>query len=143
MSRRRGTRSKRRSSRRSWIERVADALRAQRQVAASLFLMAVVAALLLAVLRIDVIRMRYGLAEAVATERRLVEERNELTVAMRRLRHPGRLAERARELGFVRPERVVFLSSDDSMLAEARDPSSTSWPVMMVPAQQGAGDPRP
>ena len=79
------------------------------RVAAPSLAAALLAALLLAALRVDVIRMRYALATAVARERALLEDQRELTVQMRRQRRPSRLAERARELGFGRPERVIDL----------------------------------
>jgi len=71
--------------------------------------LALLAALLLAALRVDVIRMRYAQAEALAAEQRLIDRNRDLTVRMRQLRDPARLAERAQALGFVRPERVIDL----------------------------------
>lgn len=73
----------------------------------------VVVALLLALgltaLRIDLIRMRYALANALESEQALLEQQRMLTVEMRTLRDPSGLASRARELGFVHPERVIHL----------------------------------
>lgn len=67
------------------------------------------AALALAALRNDLIRVRYGLAEAMAEEKRLVEEQRGLVAELRRLRHPARLRERAEELGLAAPERALDL----------------------------------
>jgi hypothetical protein len=73
----------------------------------------VIVALLLALgltaLRVDLIRMRYALADALASEQELLEQQRMLTVEMRMLRDPSGLASRARELGFVHPERVIHL----------------------------------
>jgi hypothetical protein len=67
------------------------------------------AALLLTALRIDLIRLRYGLAEAMKAEKALLEERRELTAQVGRARGPGRLAGLAEKGGFVLPERVIEL----------------------------------
>ena len=76
---------------------------------------AVCAALLLVVLRVDSIRQRYRLADAVRTEQTLLEQQRRLSVDVRRLRHPLRLAELGRELGLGRAERVIAL--DDAAKA--------------------------
>lgn len=75
----------------------------------SVVIVALVLALGLAALRVDLTRMRYALADALTTEQRLLEEQRLLTVEMRTLRDPSGLASRARELGFVHPERVIDL----------------------------------
>jgi len=72
---------------------------------------AVCAALLLVVLRIDSIRLRYRLADAMRAEQQLQEQQRRLIVDVRRLRHPLRLAELGRELGLARPERVFELGA--------------------------------
>lgn len=69
----------------------------------------VVAAGLLVALRVDILRGRYALAEALEREQALLQRHRDLTVEMRRLRDPRRLGERARELGFVRPALVIDL----------------------------------
>ncbi len=91
------------------LARPSLALERRPRVAAPLVVGLVLAALLLAVLRIDILRMRYGVADALEREAVLRREQNELVVEMRRLRRPARLAEIARERGFVRPERVIHL----------------------------------
>lgn len=74
---------------------------------------AVVGALFLAVLRMDVIKLRLALAESFEAELRLAEEQRELTVEMRRLRDPAELTRRAEELGFDRAERLIDLNPDE------------------------------
>ncbi len=69
------------------------------------------AALCLAALRIDLIRVRYGLVEAVREEKGLLEERRVLRARLGTLRDPTRLALLAADLQLARPERVVELSA--------------------------------
>lgn len=76
---------------------------------AAVLVAAVLGALFLAVLRMDVIRMRFTLAQAFEEELRLEELKRELTVDMRQLRDPAILAERAEQLGFRRAERLIDL----------------------------------
>lgn len=68
-----------------------------------------VAALVLAALRIDLLRVRYGLAQAVKQEKVLLEERRSLEAERQSLRAPGRLAELAGEAGLVRPRQTLRL----------------------------------
>lgn len=70
---------------------------------------ALIGGLCLAALRVDLIRQRYDLAEAMKTEKELLDRKRMLTAAVRRLRDPARLARIAEERGFVRPERVIDL----------------------------------
>ncbi len=72
----------------------------------------ILVALSVAALRIDILRMRYGLGEALETEKALIEERRELTAQVRRLRDPARLIHLAIESGLGRPERVIDLRFD-------------------------------
>lgn len=60
-------------------------------------------------LRVDLIRVRYGLADAVREEKALVEEKREAVARVRTLRDPLRLTHLAAELGLTRPERIVDL----------------------------------
>ncbi len=69
------------------------------------------AALSLAALRIDLIRVRYGLAEAVSREKQLLEERRTMRARLGTLRDPTRLARLAANLKLARPERVVELTA--------------------------------
>ncbi|MBW2272041.1 MAG: septum formation initiator family protein [Deltaproteobacteria bacterium] len=68
-----------------------------------------VAALFIVGLRSELTAMRYAIPEALAQEEQLRAEKRALTVEMRRLRDPGLLAARAREMGFVRPEHIIDL----------------------------------
>lgn len=63
--------------------------------------------LTLAALRIDLIRVRYGLAAAMSEEKELLEEQRVLIARVRELRNPTRLSAIAAERGFERPERVI------------------------------------
>ena len=74
---------------------------------------ALIAALCLAALRVDLIRQRYDLAEAMNTEKQLLEQKRLLTAQGRRLRDPARLARLAAERGFVRPERLIDIEALD------------------------------
>jgi hypothetical protein len=73
---------------------------------------AVVGGLFLAVLRMDVIRLRFSLASAFEEELRLEELKRELTVDMRQLRDPAVLGRRAQEIGFQRAARLIELGQD-------------------------------
>ncbi len=79
------------------------------------------AALCVTMLRTEMLRIRYALPAVNEEEQRLIDEQRSLTVRMRQLRDPVRLAKRARELGFVRPERLVDLPAtrEDSSTALA------------------------
>jgi len=70
---------------------------------------ALVVALGLAALRIEVLRVRYALAEATLEEQRLLDEERALMAERRRLRDPVHLARRAEARGFVRPEHLIDL----------------------------------
>jgi hypothetical protein len=83
---------------------------AMRRIAPVAIAIAVVAALGVAALRIDLIRVRYGLASAVRQERALLEERREVLAEVRELREPSRLAKLAKQRGFVRPDRIRTLA---------------------------------
>lgn len=72
---------------------------------------ALLAALAVAALRIDLIRVRYGLADAVRQERALLEERRAMLAEVRALRDPQRLTQLAQQQGFVRPTRIRTLSA--------------------------------
>ena len=97
---------------------------------------------LLTGLRVDLIRVRYALAEAVERERVLLEEQRALTVEMRRLRQPSQLTERARERGFVPPQRVIRLSASPRRPRPRRVPSPAAPPASSGEAPPSA-DARP
>jgi hypothetical protein len=65
--------------------------------------------LAVAALRVDLIRVRYGLADAVREEKVLLEEKRQALARMRTLRDPSRLARLAADRGLARPERIVDL----------------------------------
>ena len=75
-------------------------------------LVGILVALSVAALRIDILRMRYGLGKALETEQALIEERRELTAQVRGLRDPAWLAQLAIESGLGSPERVIDLRFD-------------------------------
>lgn len=81
-----------------------------------------IAALLIAVLRVEILQLRYELAAAVRREQHLAERERELTVRVRRLRDPIRLDRIAGERGFVHPERVIELSPDPTASAGPPEP---------------------
>lgn len=72
---------------------------------------AVAVALVVAALRTEILRTRYELARVAEEETRLLRERRELLVTVRRLRSPQRLAGVAAELGFAAPERLIELGA--------------------------------
>lgn len=74
-----------------------------------LLAIAVVAALGVAALRIDLLRTRYAVSAAMARENELIEEQRQLIVRRRELRDPVALQIQARERGFRPPAHVVSL----------------------------------
>ena len=76
---------------------------------AALLIGALIAGMGLAALRIDILRLRYALAEAIEAEKGLLEDQRVWTAKKESLRDPTRLAELARERGFGRPTRVIDL----------------------------------
>ncbi len=96
-----------------WIGR--DLSRAQRRAGsdrhrlAPLVAGALLAALALASVRVEVIRLRYDLADAVAEEKTLLERHRTLTFTVRALRNPIRLSGFAERMGLAQPARVVEL----------------------------------
>jgi hypothetical protein len=71
---------------------------------------ALAAALMIASLRVSILRLRYQLSAAVSEETKLLERQRAVTVTLRQLRDPGRLHDLAAKRGFSRPERVIQLS---------------------------------
>ena len=68
-----------------------------------------VAAFGLVALRTEILKLRYELAHQLERESSLDARQRDLTVRMRQLREPHQLAQRAAQLGFERPERVIDL----------------------------------
>ena len=65
------------------------------------------AALALAALRVDLIRVRYGLGQAMQEEKQLLEQERALRAQVGSLRDPIRLARLAPRYGLARPARVL------------------------------------
>ncbi len=95
--------------------------REQISIGVALLLGLLFASLLLAALRMAIVRTRYALAGAAETEIQLLERERQLAVTVRRLRDPRRLQALADEWGFARPERVVILGG----VADGRIASAT------------------
>jgi hypothetical protein len=74
-----------------------------------LFGVALAIGLSLAALRIDILRLRYAMAEAIGVEKSLIEERSVLLARVAGLRDPARLEKLARERKMERPESVIEL----------------------------------
>jgi len=69
------------------------------------------AALAIVTLRVDLIRVRYGLGEEMKQERELLERDRALRAQVGSLRDPIRLAKLAPRYGLARPARVIDLSN--------------------------------
>jgi hypothetical protein len=80
--------------------------------------------LFLATLRMDVLRMRFSVAEHFEEQLRLEQTERDLTVRMRQLRDPAALSERARELGFRRAEQLIYLHESEPWRDPARPPAA-------------------
>ncbi len=66
-------------------------------------------ALALAALRIDILRVRYALGEAIREEKALVQQQRQQTATLEARRNPSRLVELAQKRGFAPPEHVIDL----------------------------------
>jgi hypothetical protein len=82
-------------------------------------LAAVVAALLLASVRVSILRLRYDLGVAVSEETTLLARQRAATVELRELRDPARLRGLATELGLARPQRVIDLPVPATRVGES------------------------
>jgi hypothetical protein len=74
-----------------------------------LLVLALIAALGISALRIDLIRTRYAMASALAEEKALIAEQRRLIVRRRQLRDPVELAVQARARGFQPPTQILSL----------------------------------
>ncbi len=83
--------------------------RAWRSTGVAVLVGLVLGGLLLASLRMTIVRTRYALADSLARETALLGLEREAKVELRELRDPRRLLRLAGELGFARPERVIEL----------------------------------
>ena len=77
------------------------------------------AALLLVTLRVEILRLRYALADVASQEEELLERSRQTTVRVRELRDPARLGRLAAERGFVRPERLLSVALPAPAVAAA------------------------
>lgn len=91
------------------LAHVRTAPRRRRRLPAALLLAALVAGLSLAALRVDILRLRYALADALEQEQDLLERRSVATARLEGLRDPARLASLAKKRGLSRPSRVIEL----------------------------------
>lgn len=91
------------------LARVRPARQRSRRPWIALLIGALLGGMGLATLRIDILRMRYALAESVETEQQLLESQRVWTARKETLRDPSRLAELAAERGFARPDRLIDL----------------------------------
>ena len=91
------------------LARVRIAPRSRRRLLALLLTGALLAGFSLAALRIDILRLRYALADALAQQQVALEEHRGATARLEALRDPARLASLADERGFSRPRRVIEL----------------------------------
>jgi hypothetical protein len=74
-----------------------------------LLVLALIAALGISALRIDLIRTRYAMASALAEEQALIAEQRRLIVRRRQLRDPVELAVQARARGFQPATQILSL----------------------------------
>jgi hypothetical protein len=92
------------------LARVRVAPRSRRQLLAMLLTGALLAGFSLAALRIDILRLRYALAEALAQQQVVLEEHRVATARLEALRNPARLAALAKQRGLSPPQRVIELT---------------------------------
>jgi len=105
------------------------------RISPTLLVILLASALAIAALRIDLIRVRYGLADAISQEKALLEERRAALARLRTLRDPARLASLADEYGLTRPARIIDLPL---LPAVAAAPEDAEPPVANEIASQGA-----
>jgi len=106
------------------------------RVSPALLAVVLVAALALAALRIDLIRVRYGLADALSQEKALLEQRREALAQLRTLRDPARLARVARDYGLRRPARIIELPLLPAVAAAPAEETRASEPVSKSPGEE-------
>ncbi|HEY5656432.1 MAG TPA: hypothetical protein VIY27_01450 [Myxococcota bacterium] len=92
------------------LARVRIAPRSRRRFLAMLLAAGLLAGFALAALRIDILRTRYALADALAEEQVQIERRSVETARVEALRDPARLAALAAKRGLSRPGRVIDLA---------------------------------
>jgi len=107
-----------------------------------LLALAVLVALGVAAVRIDLLRTRYAVSAAMDQENELLEAQRQLIVRRRQLRDPVELAVQARERGFRPPAHVVALPDPSLGTLEAivaPQPVDTAPAVAAVSAGPGPG----
>ena len=92
------------------LARVRTAPRSRRRLLALLLTGALLAGFSLVALRIDILRLRYALADALAQQQVLLEEHRVATARLEALRAPARLTSLADARGFSQPRRVIELA---------------------------------
>lgn len=92
-----------------------------------LLVVALIAALGVAALRIELIRTRYAVAAVMDEETALIEEHRSLIIRRRQLRDPVELAKKARTRGF-RPVAVALSLPDPGMTGAADRHASADLP---------------
>lgn len=108
-----------------------------------LLALAVVVALGVAALRIDLLRTRYAVSAAMARENELIEEQRQLIVRRRELRDPVALQIQARERGFRPPAHVVSLPDPTLGRLESVVAPRPVLPPSAAVAAVSAGPPSP
>ncbi len=114
----------RREQRLGWVGRNQtrdNAFKRSRQLIPALVIGCLVAGLGIAWLRVDLIRVRYGLADALHEEKVLLEQQRKGRARVRALRDPTRLAQLAERYGLARPERIIDLPAAIVVVAETVD----------------------
>jgi hypothetical protein len=94
-----------------------------------LLALALIAALGISALRIDLIRTRYAMASVMAEEQVLIEEQRNLIVRRRQLRDPVELAVQARARGF-QPLSVVLSLPEPTLAGAAYAPTPMASPSL-------------
>ena len=81
-------------------------------------------ALALAALRIDILRVRYALGEAIREEKALVQQQRQQIAVLEGLRNPSRLVEVAQRIGFAPPEHVIDLRNHSRQASRSEPKAS-------------------
>ncbi|MCH8130925.1 MAG: hypothetical protein IIA30_00090 [Myxococcales bacterium] len=95
--------------------------RRSRQLLPALVIGCLIAGLGIAWLRVDLIRVRYGLADALHQEKVLLEQQRRDRARLRALRDPTRLARLVERYGLARPKKIIDLPSLTVVVAESVD----------------------
>jgi hypothetical protein len=108
-----------------------------------LLVIALIAALGVSALRIDLIRTRYAMASALAEEKALIAEQRRLIIRRRQLRDPVELAVQARARGF-RPVAGILSLPEPSIPGSASLETASNLPAVASgpppPSSQAGND---